>query len=110
MTPVVTHNQGGGNYGVAHSLRCPMGEDWRPLAAAGTPSSGRTTAAGGSPLLRGDSVDLMDGRAVERVASAVRQPLDLLAAIAQVGARRDAVETLAGVVEPTQRCPEDSLG
>ena len=110
MTPVVTHNQGGGSYGVACSLRGPMGQDSRPLAATSAASEGRTTAGGRSPLLRGDSVDPLDGRAVERVTLAIRQPRDLLAATAQVGTRRDAVETLAGAAEPTQRRPEDPLG
>jgi len=87
-----------------------MGPDSRPLASAITASTGRTTAGGGSPLLRGNSVGFMDRRAVERVAATVRQSLDLLATAAPVGTRRDAVETLAGAAEPTQRRPEDPLG
>ena len=110
MTPEVTHNQGGGNHGVARCFQCPMAEDSGPLAATAAASTGRTTAGGGSSLLGGHPVDSLDRSAVERTAPAIRQPDDLLAAIAQVGARRNITETVAGVVESTQRRPQDTLG
>lgn len=95
---------------MAPSFRCPMGKDSRPLAAAVTAPTGRTTAGGGSSLLRGYPVDSLDRSPLERTAAALWQSNDLLATIAQVGARWNVVETMAGVLERTQRRPQDPLG
>ncbi len=55
-------------------------------------------------------MDTLDGRAVERAAAPVRQPLDLLAAAARVGGQRGALGALARLPRAAQRPAEDPLG
>jgi hypothetical protein len=80
----------------------PVGKDPAPSAASQAPPEGRPAAGGRSAVLRGNPLDPVDRRAVERGAEAVREPHHLLETPEGVGSRRGPAAAVAGLFERAQ--------
>jgi hypothetical protein len=79
-----------------------MGPDSSPPACDDTVTEGRPPFHRRPALLRRDSVDTLDGCALERTAPAVWQPEHLLATAAAVGSQRRAASAVASVAGPLE--------
>src|SRR2546425_10390299 len=93
--------------GLAQIDRRAVGQDRSAFAEGPAVAQGRPPAGGQPPLFRGDPVDSLDGRALERAAGGVRSPLDLLSPAPAVGSRWDVTFALAGL---SGRAPGPTTG
>jgi transposase len=93
--------------GTAHGRAVGPGAPGAPASQA--QPEGRPASGGRSAVLRGHSVDPLDGGAVERAAPAVWQLDDVLAPPEAVGRERGAAGPLAEAAEDAQRPPEAAM-
>lgn len=89
--------------GVAAIDRSTMGTDSRTPSGAQTRSKRWASMGGRSQVLRGDSLDSVDGRALERTSTRVWESDDMLATVVAVGQERRALGSLARLLSPAQR-------
>jgi hypothetical protein len=82
---------------VAGTYGCAVGAGVCAPAHTEAVAAGRAAAGGRAEVLRRDSLGALDGRAVERVAAPIREPDDVLAAVAGLGSRRDIARAVARV-------------
>ena len=96
--------------GVAEADRRAMGESACAPSCCETQPARRPTSSERPALLHRDSVDFVDGVALERAAPTVWQFRDLLAPAARMGREWRVAGDVAHLLVGPERPPEDSLG
>lgn len=89
-------------YGLAPRDRRPVGPDFPPSFRCPALTEGRSATYRCTALLRRDSLDTVNWRALERIAQTVWQPQHMLATAAGEGSQRRAADAVAGLVGPIE--------